>query len=458
MCKVLPPLLFCLALPALAADWVTVASDRLRTVEIDHSNLMDSDRGTKVAWGRIVLSDAEAAKAGYKSVNALNRYDCTNRSFLIVKRVYLAADNTVLREETVDTTKATPVRPGTVDERFFLTVCPPPKPVNLRDIARQAAQRAAATGKPSQERRIGKGNQSSINNASDLRLVKSDSGDASLPPGALPAKPRTVATPGYNALPPPTYSKHTYTPRVRKVSTATSEPLAAAPPTPQGNATWRYEGSTGPDAWASLAPQNTLCRTGRRQSPIDLRDGIKVDQEALQFDYRPSFFRIVDTGHTIQVSYGVGSTLSVLGRTYELQRIDFRRPSETRINGRSFDMEAHLVHKDPTGHLAIVSVLLEAGKPSPFIQTLWNNLPLEAHDEYTAQVPIQASTLLPPKLDYYSYMGSLTTPPCTEGVLWIVLKQPVQISVDQIDIFSRFYPNNVRPTQNPFGRIIKESR
>lgn len=141
-------LLLALSLQASAADWFSVAKDKLRVVEIDRASVMDSDAGTKVAWGRIVLSDTQAEKAGFKQIRALNRYDCRNRSFLLVKRAYFSADEVLLREENLSATTATPVRPGSVDERFFNAVCPPPpkpKTINLHDIAREAERAAAAT-------------------------------------------------------------------------------------------------------------------------------------------------------------------------------------------------------------------------------------------------------------------------------------------------------------------------
>jgi carbonic anhydrase len=224
------------------------------------------------------------------------------------------------------------------------------------------------------------------------------------------------------------------------------------------NTHWSYDGETGPEFWSTLSPENAACRTGTRQSPIDIRDGIKVEQEPLLFDYKPSFFRIIDNGHTIQVHYGQGSHLTAMGRNFELTEIDFHRPAEERVDGRIFDMVAHLIHKDSDGKMAIVSVLLESGSVNPVIQTLWNSLPLEQNEEYTPRTPLQIADLLPTRRDYYAYMGSLTTPPCTEGVLWLVFKQPVQLSADQIGVFTRFYEQNARPVQNTNGRVIKESR
>ena len=121
-------------------------------------------------------------------------------------------------------------------------------------------------------------------------------------------------------------------------------------------------------------------------------------------------------------------------------------------------MVAHLVHKDRTGRLAVVAVLIEKGPEHSMVQTLWNNLPLEKKAEYQPKVPINISEMLPEKRGYFSYMGSLTTPPCSENVLWLVMKTPMTLSEEQIDIFARFYKHNARPIQRVSGRVIKESR
>lgn len=221
---------------------------------------------------------------------------------------------------------------------------------------------------------------------------------------------------------------------------------------------WDYEGEGRPENWSKLDPKNTTCAIGQRQSPIDIRDGIKVDLESIKFNYRPSTFRIVNNGHTVQVEVG-DSSINLTGKTYELVQFHFHRPSEEKINGQRFDMVVHLVHKSDQGELAVVAVLLERGSENPFIQTLWNNLPLEKNAPLQPpSVIIDPSTLLPATRSYYTYMGSLTTPPCSEGVLWMVMKQPVQVSQEQINIFSRLYKNNARPIQPIAGRLIKEDR
>lgn len=466
---------------AAATDWLVVAKDRLRSVELDRSSVIASDSGSKVAWGRIVLSEEHSSVTGYKSLRALNRYDCTNRSFTLIKRVYFAADDSVLREEQIDNPKASVVRPGTVDERFYNEICPPqvaakpskdqvssarrsPSLQELGRVAQEAARRA-------ERARGGQAGASQPFRRGDIKLVKEEAAsepatkplskavEAPHAPNASPAAVQETAAPALRRAPPPVYVPRP--PSIRSIPTRASRSAvapAAPPPAHNPHAHWSYEGDTGPAAWGQMRSDYALCSTGTRQSPIDIRDGIKVEQEPIVFEYKPTYFRIVDNGHTIQVNYGEGSRLMAMGRTYELVQFHFHRPSEERIDGRSFDMVVHLVHKDMDGRLAVVAVMLERGSQSAFMQTLWNNLPLEKNEEYLARVAVNASDILPASREYYSYMGSLTTPPCTEGVLWLVMKNPVQISEEQIAIFSRFYRNNARPVQAGNGRVIKESR
>lgn len=220
---------------------------------------------------------------------------------------------------------------------------------------------------------------------------------------------------------------------------------------------WDYRGSAGPEAWGAMKPEFATCSIGTRQSPIDIRDGLKVQLDPVQFDYRATGFSVIDNGHTIQVNVQPGNSIEANGRRYDLLQFHFHRPSEERINGKQFDMVAHLVHKDAEGRLAVVAVLLDRGAAQPLIQQVWNNLPLEKNEAVPARVAIDLNALLPAERSYFTYMGSLTTPPCSEGVLWMVMKTPVGVSNDQISLFSRLYPMNARPIQQVAGRMIKES-
>ena len=232
---------------------------------------------------------------------------------------------------------------------------------------------------------------------------------------------------------------------------------ALLPPAPRHSTTWSYEGETGPANWGRINADWAKCGAGTRQSPIDLRDGMKVDLEQIAFDYHPSAFTVTDTGHTIEVAVGMGNFITVQNRTYELVQFHFHRPSEERINGKGTEMVVHLEHKDAEGHLAIIAVLLERGAANALIQTVWNNLPLEKNDTVTPSVVVDVNAILPARREYFTFMGSMTTPPCSEGVLWLVMKQPMPASAPQMALFSRLYPLNARPSQASGGRVIKES-
>ena len=222
---------------------------------------------------------------------------------------------------------------------------------------------------------------------------------------------------------------------------------------------WSYTGNTGADKWGSLSHEFATCSLGQRQSPIDIRKTVRADLPPIEFAYKPVALSIVDNGHSIKVDTPGAGSISVDGETYELLQFHFHKPSEEKINGKTYDMVAHLVHQAKSGKLAVVAVLMEAGKEQPLIRTLWNNLPLEQGKPLTrAELKIDPSQMLPGKRNYYTFLGSLTTPPCTEGVLWLVLKTPVQVSKEQLSGIATVYKNNVRPVQAVNGRVIKESR
>jgi carbonic anhydrase len=235
---------------------------------------------------------------------------------------------------------------------------------------------------------------------------------------------------------------------------AAAAAIAAAP---KHGTVWSYEGESGPANWSKINADWAKCGTGNRQSPIDLRDGIKVNLEQISFDYHPSSFSEVNNGHTIQVTVGGGNFITVGNMVYELQEFHFHRPSEEKINGKGTEMVIHLVHKSAEGKIAIVAVLLERGQPHRLMQTIWDNLPLEKFDTVAPSIVLDPTDALPERRDYFTYMGSLTEPPCTEGVLWMVFKQPMQASPAQMALFSRLYPLNARPVQPTAGRMVKES-
>ena len=224
---------------------------------------------------------------------------------------------------------------------------------------------------------------------------------------------------------------------------------------------WSYEGEGGPHNWGKISKKYLACSNGKNQSPIAVESNslLNLDLPAIDFDYRDSRFSIVDNGHTVQVNYLDGGSMTILGQRYELVQFHFHRPSEEVVNGKRYDMVAHLVHKNSKGQLAVVAVLLTLGEENRFIQTLWNHMPIEKKkpiEPPTAKVDL--AKFLPANKAYFHYMGSLTTPPCTEGVAWYILQSPIEVSAGQVEVFSKMYANNARPTQRMHGRLVKASR
>jgi carbonic anhydrase len=222
---------------------------------------------------------------------------------------------------------------------------------------------------------------------------------------------------------------------------------------------WDYGETLGPDHWGNLKPEFAACKDGHHQSPIDIRNPQKADLPPIRFDYRPSPLHIVDNGHTIMVNYAPGSYMTVGDKKYSLQQFHFHRPSEEKINGKGFDMTVHLVHTDNKGKLAVVAVLLQQGEDNPLMRELWNDLPKEKEkEELLDNIRIDVSRLLPADRSYYTFSGSLTTPPCTEDVTWFVLKHPMTISAAEIQRFSQLYRDDARPTQPLYDRVVLESK
>ena len=542
---------------AYAADWQKVLSDKGRTIEIDRASIFDSDRGTKVSWGRVVLGNEEAAQAGYRTVKALNRYDCRNNSFFTIKRVYLDAAERVLREESVADQTPVVVAKNSVDERMWREVCKPPGLADLEKIADAASQSAAAASAETRpvaavpplvqppakppvaatakaeprpqppvatppEKAPAKAVAPAVA-APPVKVTPAEAlikeraaaaiapeptpaampipsirpnlaplvsrepiKDAPPKPDAVEPKPAIPVSPPapVEVKPPPPRdtaadpfkapaarvrpARHVTKPKAPAVKTAPkAAPEAQAQARPSTSLTvervkgegWSYGGDTGPERWGNLRPDWKLCSEGRRQSPIDLREAIAVDLDPVKFDYRATHFRTTDTGNLLRVAVGEGMNIDVRGRHYTLEYLTLHRPSEARVGGGASDMAVHFHHRSADGRQAIVAVLLERGEqPNAMLQAVLNNLPLEKGNTYMPEVTIDLAAFLPTQPAHFLYMGSQTTPPCTEEVLWVVMKQAVSLSDDQLAIFNRLYPRNARPIQPTNGRLVLESR
>jgi len=227
---------------------------------------------------------------------------------------------------------------------------------------------------------------------------------------------------------------------------------------------WTYDGAAGADRWGALDPDYAVCNSGRQQSPIDIRHTAKADLPALRFEFRSEPLKyLINNGKTIRVNYhdapGAGSFLIAGGARYRLTQFHFHHPSEETVNGRVYAMEVHFMLESSDGKPAGVAVFLEPGEPNAAVQKLWDHMPRsEGKEQEIPGVDIDPATLLPRNTAYYLYIGSVTAPPCTEGVTWFVLKTPVEVSSAQIAAFARLYPHDVRPVQPLNGRMVKESK
>lgn len=220
---------------------------------------------------------------------------------------------------------------------------------------------------------------------------------------------------------------------------------------------WSYGGSGNPTRWGKLSEEYVLCEAGKSQSPVDISiaNQSQLNPEAelppIQFNYKLIDLTVKNNGHTIQVDYPPGSEIMLDGNKYNLLQFHFHTPSEHTVDRIAAAMELHLVHQNAEGKLAVVGVLIEEGEENYFLQQIWDHLPESEGEAEVKGVKINAENLLPNNRAYYSYSGSLTTPPCSEGVSWNVLKTPIQASSEQIEQFMEIYQMNARPVQ-PLNR------
>ncbi len=229
------------------------------------------------------------------------------------------------------------------------------------------------------------------------------------------------------------------------------------PPAPAAHAVhWSYEGEGGPESWGELDPKFSACSQGQSQSPINLKWTSPKEGGKLEFAYHDSKLKVIDNGHTLQFNYEQGSKVSINGEEYDLLQMHFHTPSEHTISNKSYPLEVHFVHKDALGRLAVVGVMFKETKANDStIDALWGFVPSEKNKEI--EIPdftLNPMKLIPSKHTFYHYSGSLTTPPCSEGVIWNVLNTPINISKSQIEAFRSLYSKNNRPVQPLNGRSV----
>lgn len=223
---------------------------------------------------------------------------------------------------------------------------------------------------------------------------------------------------------------------------------------------WGYTGHEGPENWGELSEDYTLCKHGKNQSPINIHKSVTVETTGLEkigFDYNTGISSVINNGHTIQVNFDKGSSITIDGITFPLIQLHFHTPSENQINGEHFPLEGHFVHATKDGSLAVVALLFEDGAENPFIKKVWAKMPHKAGGKNHISISAkEVNALLPKDKAYYRFSGSLTTPPCSEGVRWLVLKNYSTISKGQVKEFAELFEgSNNRPVQPIHARKVK---
>jgi carbonic anhydrase len=217
---------------------------------------------------------------------------------------------------------------------------------------------------------------------------------------------------------------------------------------------WSYEGATGPAKWGDVDAASKVCAVGLQQSPIDIVAPIKSQLPPLKPGWAKGADTIVNNGHTIQLNFAEGSSLALGDKKYKLLQVHFHRPSEHMIAGKSFPMEAHFVHRADSGALAVVGVLMSTGKPNAAFTKVVATMPAKEGPPVKADPGFNPNDMLPRKLTYYRYPGSLTTPPCAETVEWLLLTNPITVAESDVAAFAKLYPLNARPVQRDNRRYV----
>ncbi|MCB0392331.1 MAG: carbonic anhydrase family protein [Bdellovibrionales bacterium] len=210
---------------------------------------------------------------------------------------------------------------------------------------------------------------------------------------------------------------------------------------------WSYTGLTGPDMWGDLQQDYSLCKSGQKQSPINLVWSKPKKGAEIKFEYNETPYNLVDNGHTVKATFEKGNNIKISGHNFELEQVHFHAHSEHSVSGKFFPLEAHFVHKNDKGQLAVIAVLFVEGNANPYLESMWQQFPKEKNRSVASSTSFNPVNLIPPIKTHYHYTGSLTTPPCTEGVMWNVFNTPVELSSEQMNHFKVLYTKNFRPIQ-----------
>ncbi len=492
-----------------APIWQVILEENNKRIELDSTSIIRQGNFVE-ATGRVVLArpliDQKTGEE-YRIIEAATRYHCDNKSASTLRRIYKRDESAILREENLNVVEL-PVRAGTLDDKVLKEVCrlngenAPNSTVNPTKISNSQPENPIKTNtldenlnknlekplsnidnktekdirpnfaKP-RRTRAKRPQEPTLEQQKDLEELQNvaarlkAANEKLLKEELEKRKPKKVVA---QVLPPPAKAlKEKNSPKnwhqsvaqsvaEKKGGKASPQPKVLPQTLPRAPHDWAYGGKEGPAHWADLKESYRICRDGLRQSPIDIRNSIKGDLAPLALHYTPSAFRLVDLGYTLSVELENAGFLELENKRWVLQSAEFRRPGEEMVLGKRADMSLHLMHQALDGSRLIVAIALVEGRENPTLQTLWNAIPLERENFKETSKTIDFKNILPRNLGYFTYMGSLTFPPCTENVQWVILKEAQPVSLEQMKNFAFLYPENARPLQANNARIVKESR
>lgn len=444
--------LIAVPIAANAAVWVNLHEDSTSKLLLDKQSILEKD-GLKKAWVKIEYKtpqkNNELVEKEYNISKLLWYFDCSSEK-AATSQIFQYNKDEIVFSAAIEPKSAQFLEPipDTDMDISMRHVCGPKKvaPAAIPDANYDKSKSDKATDKPAPD----KANLSKPN--SDKTSADKSASDAK---SAEAAKPATVAKPASEK------TDNDIKPAPAKVEGAAgtlAKPVASATKAEAGKVPhWTYEGKEGPDGWSKLSPEFAMCEIGRNQSPINVDNTIHAVLKPLKTIQKFAAKDIVNNGHTIQVSFKEGNMMVLDSAAYQLKQVSFHAPSENTIHGESFPLEAHFVHADSKGNLTVIAVVFKEGKENEGLTRLWEQLPTAEGPPMPIKSRVLPTDLIPKNPTYFRFSGSLTTPPCSEGVRWVLMKTPMTASKEQIEAFKKaVHNNNNRPVQALNGRTVLE--
>lgn len=417
---------FALTQNSQAAQWVKLSDNNVEKITLDKQSILQQDK-LKRAWVKIEYKtpqlNPETIDKQYNLSKLLWFFDCSAQKSA-TSQVFQYLNSELIYSTAIDAKKA----------EFIEPVPETDVDIAMRYVC-QAEKSAVAEPKPA-----------AAKTNTETKKTPSTATETAEKKPEVAAKSAT--------------EKPIVTETDAKPVTATAKPTSAK--TAEGKKDehkthWTYEGKEGPENWAKLSPEFATCGTGRNQSPINIEDSIHAAIKSLKAIQKFQAKEIFNNGHTVQVNFKVGNMLALDNAAFQMKQVHFHAPSENTIHSKSFPLEAHFVHADSKGNLAVIGVMFTEGKANPALAKIWEQLPNEESEPSILKSRILPSELMPENKAYYRFSGSLTTPPCSEGVRWLLMKNPLTASKEQIEAFKKaVHHNNNRPVQALNGRVIIE--